>query len=747
VRRVSLWVITISILLQANEAPAVAATPAPQTTGTPLSILKESVEGRDWKKVEALVSPDTPDPLSQLLRARALFEQDRWESVLQFPKITDERFASYLDYLQLSSAHQSKKHEQVIAWKLSEDLPLSMIQSGHFMQSQSLIALERWPLAKDSLREFLKKYPRSSLRSDVLLELAQVEWRLENKFEALHLYEEVYSQYPLADPNDTASDALRAAGRFQELDAGVHLLRADQLKRSALFSKGVEELKKLQTLVPKKDRAKIDLALAGLEFARRDYAKSEALAKAALKDKNIDPNLKSDWQSLLAFSHARQGEYDSARPIYDELLKSKLNSWEKEMITLRLALMALDDKNFEDSRKHFKSLRVDFLKGRYHETAHWFEAWSIYQIELGKRRLDPKYQYNSEEIENAIELLNRLPKLPEGERLHAQALYWQAQLFDLLKEETQKTKAQQKLLKDWAASFHAQLNQPKPFDFLDFKSVDISDEVYEKRPAPALMSDQSFQAVSWKRVEAFASIGLSNWARFELERFREGLGSKNEALKNAIAHRLRDLGDWFDLVSYARMEFEFSLEDLKVDDPIVRFHYPQAYTLDVLRAAKEFEVSPFLVWGVMREESRFQADVLSGAGAVGLLQLMPSLGDRIAKALKEKPMGRRGLTDSSRNIRYGTFHLRELINRVQGLKVPEEFKYPLVVASYNAGFGPVKKWVEEIGVERVDTFIESIPYTETRNYVKRVLQSSNVYYRIYGEKIRALSKSKEEKKL
>ncbi len=746
-RRVSLWVIAFSIILESTPTSAVAATPSPQSPQVSLSTLSESVEARDWGKVLSQIPSDTKDPLFILLRARALFERENWQELSKIQKVQDDRFDSYLDYLQLSAAHQSKKHEQVISWKIPTDLPVVMQQSAHFLQSQSLIALERWPVAKDSLRDFLKKFPRSSLRSDALLELAQIEWKLENRFEALHLYEEIYSQHPLSDPADSASEALRAAGRFQELDAGVHLLRADQLKRSALFAKGIEELKKLQNIVAEKDRGKIRLALAGIEFARREYLQSETLAKAALKDKTLDPALKLDWQSLLAFSHVRQGEYDEARPIYAELLQSKLNPWEKELITLRLALMALDDKNFEEARKHFRSLRADFLKGRYQETAHWFEAWSIYQIEMQKRRAQAEYAFNSQEIENAIELLQRLPKLPEGERLHAQALYWQIQLAELLQDAAQKKKFEQRLQKEWRASFHAQLSQAHAFDFLDFHSADVTDEVRDNHSAPQGMQDQSFQSVSWRRVEAFASLRLSNWARLELERFREGLGAKNVALRNAIAYRLRDLGDWFDLVSYARMEFSFSLQNLNIDDAVARFHYPQAFTSDVLRAAQEFNVSPFLIWGVMREESRFQADVLSGAGAVGLLQLMPPLGDRIATALKEKPMGRRGLTDSSKNIRYGSFHLRELIQRVQSLKVPPEFLYPLVVASYNAGFGPVKKWVEEIGTERLDVFVESIPYTETRNYVKRVLQSANVYYRLYGERVRALSKAKEEKKL
>jgi len=774
---VSLWVIWLATLIStqsplpvAEPVPSVKATepisppdaapsvaPSPQIQKpAPVTLkevapkdtsLKDAVETRDWNKVLDLIALPKADALQRLLRARALFELDKYEDLLKEPAIEDPRFKSYFSYLKLSAAHQLKKFDLVVNTEPFTDLPEPMLQSAAFLRCQGLISLERWEPAKAALREFIKKYPRSGMRSDALLELAQVEWKLENKFEALHLYEEVYSQYPLSDYNDTAGQKLREAGKFQELDAGVHLLRADQLKRAALFGKGIQELKKLMTIVPAKDQGKVKLAISGLEFSKRDYAKAELAAKAALKEKNLDPSLKLDWQNLLGRALVRQGKYDDARPVYSELLQSKISSWEKENIRLRLGMMALDDQNFKDAAQHFKSLRVDYLKGRFQETAHWFEAWALYQVEVKAKQKNPEYKIDTASIENAIALLDRLPKLPEGERLKAQALYWQMQMYGLINEEAQKVRTQKRLEKHWQASFHAVLTSPKPFDFLVFNPVDITEEIKDKHPAPTSFSDSAFQELSWQRVEAFASINLSNWARLELDRFRLSLGLKNSTLRNAIAYRLRDLSDWHDLVVYAKLEFPFELEDLEIEDPISRFHYPQAYVADVLKASKEFEVSPYLIWGVMREESRFQADVLSGAGAVGLLQLMPSLGDRIARNLKERPMGRTGLTDSAKNIRYGVFHLKELMDRVNSLQVPEEFRYPLLIASYNAGIGPVKNWIETLGTDRVDVFVESIPYTETRNYVKRVLQSANVYYRLYGEKVRAISKAKEEKKL
>src|SRR5690606_22263701 len=102
--------------------------------------------------------------------------------------------------------------------------------------------------------------------------------------------------------------------------------------------------------------------------------------------------------------------------------------------------------------------------------------------------------------------------------------------------------------------------------------------------------------------------------------------------------------------------------------------------------------------------------------------------DRIGRVLGTAS---RPLSDPARNIRFGAYHLKEIQNLVAGLPVSKEFHPVLLIASYNAGFHNVKRWIKEIPVDDLPTFIESIPYSETRNYVKRVLQSAYLYYRLY----------------
>jgi soluble lytic murein transglycosylase len=131
-----------------------------------------------------------------------------------------------------------------------------------------------------------------------------------------------------------------------------------------------------------------------------------------------------------------------------------------------------------------------------------------------------------------------------------------------------------------------------------------------------------------------------------------------------------------------------------------------------------------LVLGLTRQESEFDSAAVSSAGARGLMQLMPASAKRAASArgLAYRPGD---LSNPSYNMQLGMATLTEYLNRWDG-------SYILAIASYNAGPGNVRNWIEangdprDAGVDPID-WIESIPYPETRNYVQRVLENLEVY--------------------
>jgi soluble lytic murein transglycosylase len=144
-----------------------------------------------------------------------------------------------------------------------------------------------------------------------------------------------------------------------------------------------------------------------------------------------------------------------------------------------------------------------------------------------------------------------------------------------------------------------------------------------------------------------------------------------------------------------------------------------------------------LILAVIRQESAFQQDAVSSAGALGLMQLMPATAKSVSKKMGLPYAKGRLTSDPEYNIRLGRAYLSEMIGTFGG-------SYVLAIASYNAGPRRVAEWLAQIRDPRrkdVDTidWIESIPFSETRNYVQRVIENVQVYRRLLGGTQMALS--------
>jgi soluble lytic murein transglycosylase len=149
--------------------------------------------------------------------------------------------------------------------------------------------------------------------------------------------------------------------------------------------------------------------------------------------------------------------------------------------------------------------------------------------------------------------------------------------------------------------------------------------------------------------------------------------------------------------------------------------YPRAYWTLVSEEADAARLDPYVVLALMRQESLFDADARSPADAYGLMQLLVRTAVRTAGT----PVTAAELTDPALNVRLGTRHLRELLDRFDGNLVK-------ALAAYNAGEDAVVKWEARSGVSEDDEFVEDISFRETRKYVKTVLGNYRRYRRLYG---------------
>jgi soluble lytic murein transglycosylase len=137
-------------------------------------------------------------------------------------------------------------------------------------------------------------------------------------------------------------------------------------------------------------------------------------------------------------------------------------------------------------------------------------------------------------------------------------------------------------------------------------------------------------------------------------------------------------------------------------------------------------VDEFLVYSIIREESRFQRDAVSPAGAIGLMQLIPDTGRSTAERVGISGYKTDRLYIPSINVELGVAYFKRVLEDFNG-------NIYLALGSYNAGPHNVAKWITKLGNLDADEFVEEVPFHETRNYIKRVLRSYGAYKAIYDK--------------
>jgi soluble lytic murein transglycosylase len=225
--------------------------------------------------------------------------------------------------------------------------------------------------------------------------------------------------------------------------------------------------------------------------------------------------------------------------------------------------------------------------------------------------------------------------------------------------------------------------------------------------------------------------GFRELARAELVSWlaSERLGRAQRLQASALLH---EVGEHYRAVQVVSDGFAGVLE--QGIDPAWReaweLAWPRSFEPQVRDATREFGFDPSLVWAVMREESTYRPGVESPVGAIGLMQIIPPTGERIASQLGLEGFAPDALRVPELNIRFGTFYLDSLVELFSGSQ-------PLAIAAYNAGPEAVNRWLEHGGANPDDVFVESVPYAETRRYLRRVLRSQRIYRLLYAADVKA----------
>jgi soluble lytic murein transglycosylase len=301
-----------------------------------------------------------------------------------------------------------------------------------------------------------------------------------------------------------------------------------------------------------------------------------------------------------------------------------------------------------------------------------------------------------------------IARYPQSVEMSA-ARYWAGRAFEQAGDRKRAADRWREVTSTDPLSYYAMKSAGR-LGITGWKPAQASDSIRLTRPLERAVS----------RAKLLDAAGMAVEEGFEYDALASVSSSVPDSLL-AAADALRRLGEVSRAMGLARRALADSAPR---DTRLFHLLYPVAYG-DVIRAESEANgVDPALTAALIHQESSFNARATSRAGAVGLMQVLPSVGAEIATA--------RGITGYERvllyqpdvNVRLGMAHLAAMLRQYPSLEY--------ALAAYNAGGSPVQRWRRKRGTDNPELFIERIPYDETRDYVRILLRNRAMYAMLYG---------------
>jgi len=302
------------------------------------------------------------------------------------------------------------------------------------------------------------------------------------------------------------------------------------------------------------------------------------------------------------------------------------------------------------------------------------------------------------------ELLETIELMPEETQKDKQWLYWKARAL----EATQQQKEADDLYKHLAKQRH----------YYAFLSADRLKKPYQFNPNPVKKRDTKYLVKKYPELKRIQELMAIDWPLSAKREWYQLLNRVNKDELQAIAV----LANQWDQHSQAIRSLAKARQwhDLGL-------RFPTPHKQPVMQNADKNKIDPAWIYGIMRRESAFSEDVKSPVGAVGLMQLMPKTAQYIGNKIGVKKVSYKDLTKANNNIELGSAYLSYLSDKYKGNKV-------LATASYNAGPNRVDRWIPKKGSLPADQWVDSIPFTETRAYVKAVLEYTTIFKSLLNKK-------------
>ncbi len=552
---------------------------------------------------------------------------------------------------------------------------------------------------------------RAPTRSDVEFALGRAYAASGQNAKAADTLANIYYTMPTSAEADAAYAELKKLPNIPPPTVAQRKMRADALMSRHRYPDAAEEYRSLATEALPSDRVAFRLALA--DALHRGGRNRDAKQELATLD-NVTGEANAQRLYLVGQVAWAANDNDAFYRTVDELRQSASTSPWLEQALISAANLHLVHHEYDQALDVFREAQQRFPNGARASYLHWKAAWLTLR------------QGRNDDAKKAFE--EQIALYPAGAETPA-ALYWRARLAE---EDSQPVMARafyQKLSDRYRNFYYAELARERmkqlppatdattEFPLLDrVPPIDTNGKVTESEPP----SDE----LHVQKAELLGNGGLVDFAVRELQAATAADGgswgpAETAQLYVETGHYDRAI----EVMKHCAPNY-FALDIPDLPRKYWEALFPKAYWNDLKRAAAANGLDPYLVASLIRQESEFNPNAVSRANAVGLMQLLPKTGKLVAKEVKLKRYTASQLYTPAVNLQLGTRYFRGMIDKFGS------FEYAL--AAYNAGSDRVEEWLGQGKYRDPQEFVESIPFTETREYVQAILRNASLYKQLYG---------------
>jgi soluble lytic murein transglycosylase len=527
-----------------------------------------------------------------------------------------------------------------------------------------------------------------------------------NTGQAAPIFRRLYLQLPLSNEAAQSRNQLQAMG--VPLTASERKTHADQLFDAKRYADAGEEYHEIA-------HNGAGLSTADLN-ALQIYAAVCDLKLKHLSRRDVErlPETSDDSAALKLYMLAELSRNEDDRTGHDAIIADMIkrfptSRWLEEALYSggNMYLLKHDSKQ---AIYHYSTLVGMFPNSTYAPSAHWRAAWMTYRIR--------NYAESARLMDEQIE------RYPGGTEIPS-ALYWRGRMLEDEEHNfPQAANYYRTLSTTYINFYYGELArqrltvlgpQPEVAPASPLAAVkkipvpDLTDELPENDPhliKARLLANASLNEYIGPEIQA--GDDSAEWGALAQAQIYASFGEYTRALQS-----MKHSG-----LSY------FALPMDEVPKTYWELLFPRPYWSSLVQNSRANGLDPYLVASLIRQESEFNAGAVSRANAYGLMQLLPSVGKAIAKRHGVRRFSTNDLLNPATNLELGTINLKQVLDRFGG-----QPQYAL--AAYNAGDVPIRQWLSSNDYKDVAEFVESIPYTETREYVQAILRNREMYRALY----------------